>query len=342
MVKKLSFFNKTVFFINSIAATLLLLAFFLPFIAPKTFPFLAVLSLLVPILLILNILFVTYWLLSLKRHFLLSLIVLIIGYNYLGSFYKLSSSNEIISGSELSIMNYNVRLFNLYDWIPKQNIEEEMERLIESQKLDILVVQEYHPNEDIDLSIFKYKYEKLAGNKTKYGQAIFSNFPILDSGSIEFPNTANNAIYTDIVKEQDTIRIYNIHLQSLHISEDVTNLTSENSERLFKRISNTFKMQQNQAELFLEHKRNCPYRMVISGDFNNTAFSYVYKHIKGDLLDTFEEAGSGFGRTYDFKFFPIRIDFILADQSFKINGFKNFNEKLSDHYPIMAKIGLPD
>ena len=274
-MKKLSFSNKTVFFVNSIAATLLLLAYFLPFIAPKTFPFLAVLSLLVPILLILNILFVIYWLLSLKRQFLLSLIVLIIGYNYMGSFYKISSSKEINSDSDIRIMNYNVRLFNLYDWIPKQNIEEEIEELIESQQLDILVVQEYHPNKDIDLSKFKYKYEKLAGKKTKYGQAIFSNFPIVNSGSVEFPNTANNAIYTDIIKKEDTIRVYNIHLQSLHISEDFENFKSENSERLFKRISNTFEMQQIQAELFLEHKRNCPYKMIISGDFNNTAFSYV-------------------------------------------------------------------
>ncbi len=128
----------------------------------------------------------------------------------------------------------------------------------------------------------------------------------------------------------------------MRIDADVDNLRQEDSEVLFKRISNTFKMQQYQTELFLEHKKDCPYKMIISGDFNNTAFSYVYRQIKGDLIDTFEEAGNGFGRTYDFKFFPIRIDFILADKSFQVNGFKTFNEKLSDHYPIMAKISLAD
>jgi len=58
----------------------------------------------------------------------------------------------------------------------------------------------------------------LSGKKVKYGQAIFSKFPIVKSGSIEFPNTANNAIYADIVKGSDTIRIYNVHLQSLRIA----------------------------------------------------------------------------------------------------------------------------
>ena len=80
--------------------------------------------------------------------------------------------------------------------------------------------------------------------------------------------------------------------------------------------------------------------MVIAGDFNNTAYSYVYKLIKADQKDAFVTAGNGFGRTYDFKFFPVRIDFILVDERFDINGFKTFDVKYSDHYPIQAKISL--
>ena len=99
-------------------------------------------------------------------------------------------------------------------------------------------------------------------------------------------------------------------------------------------------MQQEQAELFIEHKTQSPHKMVICGDFNNTAYSYVYKEIKGDLKDGFEEAGNGFGRTFDFRYFPVRIDFILVDDSFEVNSFKVYEEKLSDHYPIRAKISL--
>ena len=185
-----------------------------------------------------------------------------------------------------------------------------------------------------------YKFEKLSGNKTKYGQAIFSKFPILNSGSVEFPNTANNAIFADVVKGKDTIRIYNIHLESLRIDTNVENLKKEDSERVFKKISTTFKMQQLQTELFLMHKKQCNYKMVICGDFNNTAFSYVYRQIRGDLNDTFKEAGNGFGRTYDFKFFPVRIDFIFADDAFNVNGFKAYNEHYSDHFPIMTTLSL--
>ena len=145
---------------------------------------------------------------------------------------------------------------------------------------DVVCFQEYHPHERIDLSSYKYKYEKLSGNRVKYGQAIFSKYPIINSGSVEFPNTANNAIYADVVKNDDTLRVYNVHLQSLGIEENLEDLDREDSERVLKRARETFKMQQEQAELFVNHKESAPYKVVICGDFNNTAYSYIYKQFK--------------------------------------------------------------
>lgn len=341
-MKKLSFRNKTVYFINVVVAILLLLSFILPFLPPKTFSILAVVNLGVSFLIIINVLFFLYWVFQLKRQFMLSLIVLLIGYLSFGSLYKFSASTKIDSPQNIKVMNYNVRLFNLYEWIPEKGIETKIIDFIKKESPDVLSVQEYHPHKNIDLSFFKYKFEKLSGKKTKYGQAIFSKFPIVNSGSIEFPDTANNAIFADVVKGKDTIRFYNIHLESLRIDTKVENLKKEDSERLFKRIGTTFKMQQFQTELFLMHRKQCQYKMVICGDFNNTAFSYVYREIKGDLNDAFKEAGNGFGRTYDFKFFPIRIDFIFTDEAFNINGFKAYNDHYSDHYPIMSTVSLED
>jgi len=281
-----------------------------------------------------------FWLLKINKHFLLSLVILIIGYILMPLLFTFSSSEQVKVGNTISIMNYNVRLFNIYDWIPKKNIETQIVSLIKEAQPDIICFQEYHPHKNIDLSFYPYKYEKLSGQNVKYGQAIFSKYPIISSGSINFKETANNAIFADVVKGKDTLRIYNVHLQSSGINADVENLNSENSERLIKRIGKTFKMQQAQAELFIDHKLKSPYKMIVCGDFNNTAYSYVYRKIKGNLVDAFEEAGNGFGRTFDFKYFPARIDFVLVDTSFKVHGFKTFEEKLSDHFPIMATMSL--
>jgi len=339
-MKKLSFLNKIIFFFNAVAAIVLLLSYVLPFIPPKSFSLLSVLSLGVPFLILVNVLFFVYWLIKLKKQFSLSLVVLAIGYFSFGTLYKFSTTKKIEITNSLSVMNYNVRLFNLYGWISEENIEIKTIDFIKEKAPDVISFQEYHPHKNIDLSFFKYKFEKLSGGKTKYGQAIFSQYPIINSGSVAFPNTSNNAIFVDIVKQKDTIRVYNIHLQSLHIDANVDKLAQEDSERLFKSVGQTFEMQQFQTELFLEHKKQCKYKMIVCGDFNNTAFSYVYKEIKGNLQDAFKVAGNGFGRTYDFKFFPTRIDFILVDEVFPIDSFKTFDIQYSDHFPVMARISL--
>ncbi len=338
-MKNLKGFDKLIFVVNSLMAFALLLSYILPYMSPKQFAFLSVLSLAVPALIIINILFAVYWLLNVKRQLLLSLFVLALGYNHVFSLYKFSASKNIDDSENISIMNYNVRLFNVFDWIKDETVKQDISNFISEHQPDILCMQEYRPDNEINLDGY-YKYEELSGDKVKNGQAIFTKFPIIKSGSIEFPKTSNNAIYADVVKGADTIRIYNVHLQSLGIDPAVEKLANENSENLFKRVSSTFKMQQFQTELFLMHKRQCSYKMIICGDFNNTAYSYVYKEIKGNLKDAFKYAGNGFGRTFDFKFFPVRIDFVLVDEAFKVNSFKTFDEKLSDHYPIMAKVKL--
>lgn len=339
-MKNLSAISKLIYLINAVMALVLLFSYALPFLPPKTFAVLSVLNLGVPFLILCNVLFFLYWLIRLKKQLVLSLFVLAIGYICFGSLFKFSASRKIEDPNNFKVMNYNVRLFNLFDWIPEKDIDTKLVDFVKKEAPAILCIQDYHPRKNNDLAFFKYKYEHLSEKKIKHGQAIFSQYPIINSGSVEFPNTSNNAIFADVVKGKDTIRVYNVHLESLRIETKIESLKNEDSERLINRIGTTFKKQQSQTELLLNHKAKCHYKMIICGDFNNTAYSYVYRKIKGDLNDAFEEGGNGFGRTYDFKFFPVRIDYIFADDAFSVNGFKSYNEHYSDHYPISATLSL--
>lgn len=101
-----------------------------------------------------------------------------------------------------------------------------------------------------------------------------------------------------------------------------------------------FEKQEEQANLVVRHMQSVPYKKIITGDFNNNQFSRTYHLIKGDNNDTFDEKGSGFGRTFIFHGVPARIDFILADPTFEVTSHKNFDVKYSDHYPIMASFRL--
>ena len=99
-------------------------------------------SLFVPIIILLNLLFFFYWLFNLKWPFLLFILTFLIGYNELNLFYKFPSTSIRKSGSTFSVMSYNVRLFNKYRWINKPNISTEIEKLIIEENPDVLCFQE--------------------------------------------------------------------------------------------------------------------------------------------------------------------------------------------------------
>lgn len=335
-MKKLSIFDKLMYIVNSILAILLLLSYLSYYISPNTIAPIGILSFSVPILIILNIVFVIYWLLKFKKQFLISTIILLIGFQYIKSFYQINEKKVLLL-KDTKIMSYNVRMFNLYNWIDEENIDQKIYEFIKTNAPDILCLQEINTSANIGFN-FPYKYIKTR-EKNNFGYAIYSNYKIINSGALNFSNTSNNTIFVDILKEKDTIRIYNVHLESLKINPKEEEFTQENSDKLRIRVEKAFKIQANQAKLILEHQKQIKHKSIICGDFNNNAFSYVYKELLKGKNDAFINAGSGFGKTYDYKF-PFRIDFILADENIEINNFKTFKVNYSDHYPIMARVTL--
>ncbi|WP_395074070.1 endonuclease/exonuclease/phosphatase family protein [Flavobacterium sp.] len=347
-MKKLSWFNKFAFFCNIVLTVLTFLAYFLPFLAPKFFPLLSVLTLILPMFLILNGLFFIYWLLQFKRQIILSGLVLLLGITFINKFYKFSEKSTEVADKDFVVMSYNVRLLNLFDWIPRDNVAQEIVGFVNDKNPDILCLQDFSTSAKIDLKIYPYKSVYMKGDKVKSGQAIFSKFPIVNEGELLFSDSFNSAIFADVKIGKDIIRVYNLHLQSIKISPDieeinqnVDGLNQQKSEMIFKRISVAFAKQQQQAEIIMNHKKSCKYPLVVCGDMNNSAFSYVYRIIKGNMKDSFEEAGKGFGQTYNFKYYPARIDYIFADNKMSVKSFNNFPDFVnSDHMPIMSRLAV--
>lgn len=347
-MKNLSWFNKGMFFLNLVLIALTFIAYLLPFLAPKFFPLLSVFTLFMPLFFLANVLFFLYWGIQFKKRMILSGLVLLVGITFFNKFYKFSAKEFEPSDKDFTVMSYNVRLFNVFKWLDRDDIPDVILEFINTQNPDILCIQEFSNSADIDLKIYPHKFVLMEGNQIKTGQAIFSKFPIIEHGNIPFPNSNNNVVYADIKKGKDIIRVYNMHLQSIKISPDVNEISEnidvmdqQKSKFLFIRISKAFKQQQEQATIFKEHVKECQYPIIICGDMNNSAFSYVYRNIKGKLKDGFEEAGQGFGATYKFKYYPARIDYIFADETMEVKQFESFPEfQNSDHYPIMAKLSM--
>lgn len=347
-MKNLSWFNKIMFFLNIVLTVVTFSIYILPFLAPKSFPLLSVLTLFMPAFFLLNAFFFFYWGVQFKKRLILSGLVLLTGITFISKFYKFSEKEYIEDEKDFSVMSYNVRLFNVFKWLDRDDIPSNIITFINEKDPDILCIQEYSNSANLDLKVYPHRYIFIDGNQIKTGQAIFSKFPIIDQGNIIFPKSDNNVIYADIKCGKDIIRVYNMHLQSIkispdvdQISDDIDNVNQQKSQQIYSRISKGFTQQQEQAEVFKENIKECKYPIIICGDMNNSPFSYVYRNIKGKLKDTFEEAGKGFGATYKFKYYPARIDYIFADSKMKIKKFESFSDfENSDHYPIMTILSM--
>ncbi|WP_299685634.1 endonuclease/exonuclease/phosphatase family protein [uncultured Dokdonia sp.] len=337
-MKGLSFFGKAIFFFNSIFAILLVLGYALPYIPPHIFPKLSVLSLLLPVLLLVNAVFLIYWVLRGKRQLFLSAFVLITGIGHISSLYHFGDNSNATNGEGLKILSYNVRSFNLNGWSKQKNIGERIIEFVTKKDPDIVCFQEYNPEHTLTTQQYPYRYRKMIGNSNLFGQIIYSKFPIVHTGSLDFDDTGNNAIFADVVIDNDTIRIYNVHFQSLRVSSKFNTLKDEDSKRLLGRMGEAFKKQEEQVMVFLKSEQKSPYPVIVAGDFNNSSTSYMYRKIRGVKQDAYEKAGTGTGRSFTFDFIPLRIDFILADPKFEILQFENYDIKLSDHYPIESVI----
>ncbi len=334
-----SLFPKLVYTLNVVFAFLLLLACIAPYITGGLFSFLSFLSLIVPYLVLANILFVLFWLFKRKNKLVLSFSVLLLGYLTQGTFMKIFNSNDKIDDSDISLLTFNSHGFNGLRWTKNPVSSNKIIAFIKEQNADIVCFQELDRIINRQLKNYPYKYQTTSTNY-RSKQAILSKYPIISNGSLELPNTLNNVIYVDVLIKNDTIRVYNLHLQSLKFRAGM--LKREEPQRLFKRLDKSFQKQLEQVKLVLEHSRKVNYKKIICGDFNNTQFSSVYKTIKGAMNDTFLEKGFGLGSTYNFKFLPFRIDYILVDPEIEIKSHKNFDVQLSDHTPVMASFRLKE
>ena len=337
-MKNLSFLEKFIFLVNSILAVLFLISLVIPYIKPSIFPYFSILSLFSPLIILLNILFIFYWIAKLKKQFLLSVLILLIGYNSVLTFINFSNNSSYMTENKVSIISYNVRLFNLYNWIDENDIEYQINSFLVDKSPDIICLQEYRGN-IIDLPNYPYRFEFLRGNNIKYGQVIFSKFPILNKGSVDFSSMSNNAIFVDLKIHNDTIRFYNVHLQSFALENeiDLSTMNTIQNKEIITNLSNTFITQQIQVDVLRNSIDNSPYKNILSGDFNNTAFSYTYKNLIHGFKDSFTLKGNGLGITFNYNFIPLRIDFILVDDNFRVNQFKTYKINLSDHEPIFSE-----
>ena len=356
--------------LNLIAVLALLFAYAASYISPARYWFFAFFGLAYPYLLLLNLFFVLIWLLFWKRFIWISIIAILLGFNLLLSIiqFRKPSSQNVPAGS-IKIVSYNVH--SLYE-IPKSKgkvkgrMLSKVTDFLVQQNPDILCIQEFFLRSEDSLKVLQKftggihthyysikNYIEIKDKRKIFAIATFSRYPITGMGHLMTNNRKIFAIYTDLVMGRDTIRVYNIHLESIRFRKDdysfYAQLTDQAKDqddnfdlcegviKIFSKLKKAFVIRANQVDLLKKNINHSPYPVIICGDFNDTPASYTYHEMTSGFHDSFCKAGSGFlSSTYAGNFPSFRIDYILYDDAFTASNYSKNSINLSDHYPIQV------
>jgi endonuclease/exonuclease/phosphatase family metal-dependent hydrolase len=368
MMKGRSILKNIICFLNVCAVAGLFASYLSGYISPDRFWILAFFGISYPVLLIVNLLFVLFWLITWKRFVFVSLIIIVAGYHNLLAIYPIHFSHpEPLPGAKIKIVSYNVHsLYGNQIADNRQETKSKVTEFLARQDADIICVQEFFAiGEDfsqtlskfansIHLDYYSFKNYQDFNNKRKINAiATFSRFPIVNTGFLRLPDHGLYAIYSDMIMNGDTIRLYNLHLESIRFGNEdysfYSHLTGpdpdevipirEGSKRMLWKLRKAFIIRSKQVDILTGQIASCPYPVILAGDFNDTPFSYTYHQLTKELNDSFIERGHGlFQSTYAGKFPAFRIDYILHSERFQAIAYTTFEVELSDHYPVTTTL----
>jgi endonuclease/exonuclease/phosphatase family metal-dependent hydrolase len=363
--------NRIFVFFNVIIAIIFLLACLASYLNPEQWWYISILGLAFPIILVLQIFFVFFWLVFKPKFSLISIITLLIGWKSISVFFAFHGSHppfdEAKPKQTLRIATWNVARF--VEWRRNNNkgshMRLQMMDQIKAQNADVLCMQEFFTATDTayynNLKYIKenlgYPYHYFAndndGGGQWFGQIIFSKHPIIDSGVIRYPSPAQreSLIHADIVFNHDTIRVYTTHLQSVRFKKDdmetiqkikqrTEDSLLQNSRNIFSKLKAGFINRSRQVRIVRKLLDDSPHPLIICGDFNDVPNSYTYFTVRGNLQDAFLKKGFGIGRTFSGISPTLRIDYILAAPQFNVQQFNRIVRNLSDHYMLVADVQL--
>lgn len=289
------------------------------------------------VLWVFNLILFLFWLLGRSRMAYVPLAAVVLSLLSFENYFRFEETATPVNypSDAIHVMSYNTHSFELFKWGRDEFRATNMLQFILEESPDILCMQEFSYEARRFLKKeFPYSFIT-PRNQGKTIQAIFSKYPLLNARILDFPNSRNNAIYADVVIAGDTVRVYNVHLQSYRI-EGYGFLVRDYGMWFANRLAETSQMHRQQVEIVKEHQRQSPYPVITFGDLNVPPYSTTYRKMKNGMIDTYAERGKGLGTTFELAKIPYRIDYILLDPRFSVLSHLNYDVPYSDHYPISA------
>lgn len=345
----------------------------IPYIDTGEYWYLSIISLGFPILFVLLLGLLIFWLFMCNRRWIIAcLIILFAGSQQIFAAFGLhipSSFKMEKSAEDLRVMQWNVHNWNQIIFERESHFDTaahpHMMQLIKDYDADVLCVQEFFESENREkyassiealgkMGFTHYHFWNPGMNDGHYyaGTAIFSRYPIVQSDEVTVDRNANTdpLIYADIRVNGKTFRIMTIHLQSVEFGQDQYENLSKirkgqrpetgESRTIISKLKQGFQRRYKQAQQVNHIVETSPHPVILCADLNDVPNSGAYFSLRKNLQDAFLKKGFLIGRTFRLISPTLRIDYIMPDKNFKVKQFKRIKVTYSDHYPLVADLNF--
>jgi len=378
MYKLLRYFTKRVLVICNVGLSVsMLLLYMLPFFNQRYAWLINLVALLLPFFLFLQICFLVFWLFAKRKLVLIPVGTLFLCWGLIGSLigFHPTLKKKTKEESDFRVTTWNTHLFNFFE--NNGRLDEDMIHKAKGFQADVFAVQEFVFSLDSSSPItldkvkqrlgFKYVVaanDRAFGVHTNLKQkneryhpfcvAIFSNHPILQWKKVQTAKEYNRTfLWADILVNTDTIRIFNIHLQSMHFAKDdytfIENIDQQgmdnvqrNGRNIIRKMKNAYTQRASQATDVKAEIDKSPYPVIVCGDMNDVPNSYAYQTISKNLNDSYTEKGWGIGRTFQFLSPTLRIDYVLHSKALSLRQVQIIRPSPGDHNPVIADFKIPN
>lgn len=361
---------------NILVCFAFLLACLQPWLNPETFWPIGFLSLALPYLLVVLLLFFVVWLFVKWKWALLSAITMLAGIKQLPTLVavKGNANSQALarlppSDSVFRVFSWNVRSMKGLGSEDRASLLKNIDGIYDSVRryqADVVCFQEFgrfeRPNEGFDHMqrmkdlgynhfILSNDYLRAAWRYTT-GVAIFSKHPILASVRKPFTSNPESIIYADVLFRKDTIRVFTTHFQSYRFShQEFTEIDNPDfqqkkqlarkSYHIFRKMQRAFRNRGNQADMIRPMLDTTRYPAILCCDLNDVPGSYAYWQMRGtNRSDAFLEKGLGIGRTFMALAPTLRIDYLFANPRIEVKAFATMANIHSDHRALIADLTL--
>lgn len=338
---------------NWAVVVLMMITGYAYFFSPIQHSLMSATGVLFPVFLVLNILFLVFWVVVKFKYCYIPILGLVLCYTPTHQYAPINIEKEAPKGS-LKVLSYNIQSYGYLPGDTTRNEENPIVQYIANSKADIVCLQEA-PKWRIEHEVVTtlnpiYPYQSEMVHETSGDVlTLYSKYPIISTERIPFDSEVNLSVAYRIKVGKDTVLVVNNHLESNNMTNadkagfknivqgNITKKeTKQESTLLLNKLAIAAKKRAVQVEAVanvLKKYQHLP--QIVCGDFNEWPNGYALNTLQKTLTNAFVESGNGPGWSYHRSGMYVRIDNILCSKEFKPYGAKiDSSIDLSDHYPI--------